>query len=390
MAVLEVPVNPRVLVWARESIGLTRDEAAKEIKVFPRELEMFEEGNLSVPLDKLEKMADVYDRPLLALLAPEPILDEPRLRDFRLLSDGRNRPWSPALHRAFRRILGQREVMQELAEYQEIDPPTVEVPIGLDSDPEQAADLIRLWLDARAGVNPALRDPARAIFEMWARIIEDRGVLVTQVPGIPVEEMRGFSLDNRPYPAVALNSADATVAKNFTLMHELTHILLHRSGLCDLEETSLGHPRTESERIELFCNRVSAAILMPRDALYGLDVVQRAHQNTQWTDVDLSNLSFLFGVSQEALLLRLVTLEKASWEFYWRKRLELRRPLTEEQRPRFGNYYRNRVRHLGRKYIGTVLEAFDRGDISPSEVSNYLGVRFVNVPNLRNWLAENP
>jgi len=43
------------------------------------------------------------------------------------------------------------------------------------------------------------------------------------------------------------------------MLHELCHIMLRVPGVCNLLE--------EGEKIELFCNMVAGATMIPRDAL---------------------------------------------------------------------------------------------------------------------------
>ena len=105
--------------------------------------------------------------------------------------------------------------------------------------------------------------------------------------------MRGFSIGERPLPAIAINSGDAIKGKTFTLMHELVHVLLRRSSLCDLEGISTV-PDPEAQRLEWFCNEASAAILMPRAALLREPLVRNASTASTWSDGDLA---YLLGAS---------------------------------------------------------------------------------------------
>lgn len=64
-APVKVDVSPDVLVWARESMGLPVDSAAKKLGVKPATLIRMERGEASVGIPKLRAMAKVYDRPLI-------------------------------------------------------------------------------------------------------------------------------------------------------------------------------------------------------------------------------------------------------------------------------------------------------------------------------------
>lgn len=87
-------------------------------------------------------------------------------------------------------------------------------------------------------------------------------VLVLQVQAISVLEMRGFSISGDVLPVVVLNGGDPPRGRIFTLMHEFAHVLLSAAGVCDvLPRRAI---RAPADEVEVFCNRVAAAILMPR------------------------------------------------------------------------------------------------------------------------------
>ena len=81
MATDQVNVTPSVLVWARESIGLSRDEAARQLNMTPIALQFLEEGVGDVSMPRLRRMAKVYDRPLVAFFLTEPLADHDELPD---------------------------------------------------------------------------------------------------------------------------------------------------------------------------------------------------------------------------------------------------------------------------------------------------------------------
>jgi transcriptional regulator with XRE-family HTH domain len=78
-----VQVEPSVLVWARTSIGLDEDRAARKIGVVIGTLKKWESGESSPTLPQLRKAAAAYRRPLAVLLLPAPAKDFDALRDFR-------------------------------------------------------------------------------------------------------------------------------------------------------------------------------------------------------------------------------------------------------------------------------------------------------------------
>jgi len=132
--------------------------------------------------------------------------------------------------------------------------------------------------------------------------------------------MRGFSVGEWPYPVIALNGGDFPRGRSFTLLHELVHLSIRAGGLCDLHEAADGNP--PGDELEHYCNQVAAAVLMPMDSLLADQRVGRAPSSHDWTLAELSVIAGRFQVSSEALLLRLITLGKADWSTYNRRRPE--------------------------------------------------------------------
>jgi len=120
-------------------------------------------------------------------------------------------------------------------------------------------------------------------------------------------------------------------------------------------------------------------------------IVAQAEQTYDWSLAELNDLSARFGASSEAVLLRLVSLSKASWDTYWARQGDLeeayadaRHRLRERQRESSGgpSYYVVKARDMGHGYITTVLDAFRSRAISSLDVADYLDVRYDQVPQL--------
>jgi Zn-dependent peptidase ImmA (M78 family)/DNA-binding XRE family transcriptional regulator len=384
MASFKVDAAPEVLEWARRSIGLTREQAAKKVDVSPGQIEEWEEGADDPTLAQMRRMAEAYKRPLAVLLLPAAPQDFEPIRDFRLLPANQDRPRSPELQSEIRRVQMQRAVARELAEIADDMPPLIDLAIRLSDDPEIAGEIIRQWLGP-------LRGTATSDLNRWTEAIEGKSILVTQITRVKLEEMRGCSISEEPFPAIILNGADAPRGKLFTLLHELNHILLRSSALCDLAETA-SDPKTDRERIERFCNQVAAATLIPRVSLMRDMRVASASANSEWPDEELARLAIPYGVSQEAMLRRLVSLGRTSWGFYVERRMRYLEAYQEERQRRKekksggpGPYTMN-VRDFGRRYVGTVLDAYYRSDITGSDLADYLRMKINQVPRLEMTL----
>jgi Zn-dependent peptidase ImmA (M78 family) len=292
----------------------------------------------------------------------------------------------------------QRKSVISITETTGDEPADLGVALSLDDDPEEAGEEIRKWLDVPSPETLEALTPGR-VLRAWSAAVERQPILVTQVDDISVEEMRGFSLSERPFPAIAVNSKDSLRGRLFTLGHELAHVLLQNGGLCDLEERRQ-KPTSHKERMERFCNEVSAAMLMPRQAVSQHPIVRQVRPNKDWSDDELFELARGFGVSAEAMLLRLVSLEKASRDSYFRRRAyflaiyetqKRREEQRRKDRPQGsggmpGN--ERRLRNYGRRFVQTVVDAYHQEQINGVDLAYYLDIKLNNLPGLLDEMEK--
>src|SRR6266849_7603075 len=245
---IEALVKPELLTWARDAAGLSVEDAARRIHVDLKRLEQWERGKSRPTINQLGKMADVYKRPLGVFFLPHPPTEETAPPDFRRSHTPADAVLSPELRLAIRRVRLKRQTALELLKELEQKPPSFSLTAQIGQDPEEVAAVLRHGLGA--GTDRIAAD-AREHFNRWRSALQAAGVLVFQSEKIEVEEMRGFSITDRPLPVVVVNIKDAPAARNFSLFHETAHILLGRSGLCNFEEDG----DSSQQRVETFCNR---------------------------------------------------------------------------------------------------------------------------------------
>ncbi len=386
---VRAPVEPAVLVWARKSIGYDVPDAAARLAIKPERLTEFESGARQPSLPQLRKMAKVYGRPLAVLLLDQQPQGWDAMHDFRRMPDAEAREWSPALHKAFRKALGQQEVAAELQEESGQPASGWVLPAAdLANEPEMVAgdtrDVLGVSLAdqfqwGRKDVNAPLRG--------WTVAVEEQGVLVLQARRVESSEMRGFSITSGPMPVVVLNGTESPRGRVFTLAHELGHIVMRQGGLCDLHD-ELGRTSAPDRDAEVWCNAFAAALLMPRDAFLREPGVSSATSPREWSDQELRELSRRYGTSNEAVLRRLVTLGRATVAYYQTRRDEFLSAYEADRARRraegsgFADPAVMAVNDLGRSYVRLVLDAWGDGSISASELSDYLDVRLKHVPRI--------
>jgi len=373
-------VEPNVLIWARRSARLAEEEAAHRIGVSVERVTQWEQGTREPTIIQLRKAAAAYNRPLAALFMPAPVEDETlfNLPDFRRPeSEGEE---SAILRRAILRAQRQQDALRDLSdEVDDLPLPPLRV-ISVDSDDaERSGALVRAGL----GIDdlPArLFAHAEELLRELVRRVEQRGYLVIQVQRVPIGEMRGFSIAGELAPVIALNGGDWPRGKVFTLLHELAHLGLRNSGLCDLSRES---PAPE----ERYCDQVAAAALMPAAAFRA--AVKRFSTDSTSFD-DLRHLAKGFGSSAEAALLRMVHLRLATWDDYTLMHPEFRaaydRHKQDEKESRAGRdtpiFYQLKVRDLGRPFIVSMLRAHNEGALSSRDTAHLLDVSYDKIPKL--------
>jgi Zn-dependent peptidase ImmA (M78 family) len=379
------PVTPSVLKWARETIDVPLELAAQRAGVTVDRVAAWEAGESEPTVAKLRALAKLYQRPLAVFFLPEPPTDFAVLRDFRRLPGQPDHAWSRSLHKVYRRALEQQAIAMEVLEAEEDEPISSIPAASIDMDPELAAEIGRTAL----GVALQMQfnwHRAEEAFAGWLEAVEERGVFVLRTSEVAPREMRGFSISDEYVPVIVINALDWPRGQVFTLVHEFAHLMLRTGGLCDLLEPDSGL----ALQVEAFCNAVAGAMLMPASSFLDNEVVGPAGVR-EWDDEVLEQLSRRYGASQEAVLRRLVTLQRASWDFYLAKRedyLAAYADAREAERARRGTAsggpppHRMAIRDRGKPYVRLVLDAYQRDIITASSLSAALGLKLKHLQAL--------
>jgi Zn-dependent peptidase ImmA (M78 family)/transcriptional regulator with XRE-family HTH domain len=391
---IEALVNPELLVWARESIGLGVQEAARKIGIKPERLEQWERGELVPTISQLRKAAKIaYKRPLAVFYLSKPPKTFDAMRDFRRLPDDQRTANSSALLLEIRRARDRRQIALDLSQNLEEGVSNFVETTSLNDDPDTVARRARKLLGISLEEQFDWRTGYQA-FNSWKSAIEKLGVLIFQTShlrgSVEIQEIRGFSISEKLFPVIVVNSKDSVNGKIFTLLHEFTHLLLNNGGMCDLREYR--NLASDEQRVEVFCNRVAGTTLVPSEVLSNDELVLNRGRNPEWTDEELGILADKFLVSREVILRRLLILGRTSEEFYQLKRKDFLE--RYEQRPAKGAgappYYRLVIRNEGQPYIRLVLNAYYQNAITASDLSDYLGVKLDQISKIEKAVMGIP
>ncbi|OWV77615.1 hypothetical protein ATY77_30030 [Rhizobium sp. R634] len=387
-------IKPALLVWARETAGFDLSTAAEKLDVDEEKLVVWETGEDQPSIPQLRKIAELYKRPLAVLYLPEPPVTFQPMHDFRRLPDLGLRRFSPELTLEIRSAQQRRELALELFEDADEKPRIFNLATNIKENPEAVGTSIREALKVDYQLQARWRDP-RVAFLAWRSKIEDAGALVFQASHIESDEASGFAVWADVLPVMVINRKDAYSRRVFSLLHELVHLMLRQSGVSDLEAD--GPRQQNDERVEAFCNYVAAATLVPQDLLLAEPiVVARGAGRHEWNDAEVQSLATTYSVSRETIARRLLALQRASEDFYVRKRRQYaveyqqqrqREKEKNEGKPIPRNMPRETVADFGKPFVRRVIENYHQDRISLSEVSGYLGVKVRHVPGIERQLG---
>lgn len=392
---VKATINPDVLEWARTSASYSRPAAAEKMSIEEDVLAAWEAGDDQPSISQLRKLAALYKRPLAVLYLPERPLTFQAIHDFRRLPESGSRAYSPELAYEIRVAQQRRELALELAEEgDDQDFPAFTLTTTLDAPVEEVGRQIRDALSVTFDVQTKWRD-TNVAFMAWRSRIEELGVLVFQTTRVESKEASGFAYWAPKLPLIAVNRKDATGRRLFSLLHELAHLMIHQSGVSDLDD---GRRQVSDQRVEVFCNKVAAAALMPRLQFLSQSIIGNAPSGRrEWLDEEIGALAKTFGVSREAVVRRLLTLERTTEAFYRQKRAQYlqefaasqaRKRQQENKKSIPRNMPLETVSSIGRPLIRLLLSQYHSRQLSLSEVSGFLGVKVRHLSGIEDRLGR--
>ena len=372
----EVPVNGKVLVWAREIRGLDASSAAELLDITLEELAAYESGSKKPLVGFLRLMSSKYQINFTSLLMPAPLPIGERPVDHR--SRARKRALSIETLVAIEEVSESLEVFKDIAsESRKLIPRLAIGTVDLKEDPEEVANRER----KRFGISldeqrrwKSLGDARRR----WREHIEDHGIFTYMIP-MPLEEISGFSILHDDIAAICVNDREPTEgAKTFTLFHEYCHLLLRQTGISDEDD---------SNAVEKFCNQFAGSFLIPRTNL--AEAIENVAIPHNFSVSAVRKLATRFKVSNRAMAFRLEETGLAPSGFYrTRTRLwDIPKQHEETTSKKQPSPVILRIKRLGRLHASTVLSALDKKIINSFDASELIGLQPSVLPKVEARLG---
>ena len=379
-------VNPEILVWARETSGLTKANAAAKlgfrdssISSATEKLAAIEYGQKEPTRPQLLKMASQYRRPLLTFYLPKAPKQLGLGVDFRAMTKEQVPREEGHLDALVRDIRARQSMVRDVLEDEEED---TEIPFIGSHCIEDGAQAVLTSLKTELAIDPEVyraQPTTSAAFDLLRRKAEDSGVFVllkgdlgNYQSAIETSVFRGFSIADKVAPFIVINDQDAKPAWSFTLLHETVHLLLGQTGISG---------EYEGNEIERFCDDIAGECLLPAKALSNLAI--RDGSEIEETSRLISDFASKFKVSRTMVAykaLRSFLINRKSYaqlsalfRQQWRSEREHRRARVREQEGG-PNYYTVRRHRLGGRVVNLVERMLAAQVLSTSRAARILGV----------------
>lgn len=378
-------VNPELLIWAREYARLNLDIVSRKAAFKPEKIQNWEDGNEKPTVKQLKKLAKIYNQSFAVFYLPKPPeLKLPHIDDFRKfpIHDVYDLPYE--LTKELTNASDRREISLELFKETNEKIPLFPFNYEISANPRSVSNAARKILGI--SIEEQLQwSSSRLAFNNWREAIENIGILVFQSSEISLDVMRGFSLSEFPLPVIGINRKDVYVARTFTLLHELAHLIIHKSGICDI------HNEFEDEfsiSVEVFCNEFAGSFLVPQENFLSERLVKFKNIKSDWDVKEIDYLSNRYCVSREVILRRLLINNKITETFYNHKRIELSKDFKKKPKKNgFVPPALNSVSLNGKPFTNIVFEALHKNKITTVNVSEYLGVKTKHFEKIKKFIG---
>ena len=385
-------VNSEVLVWARETAGLTRDEAVKKLGIKDARgvdavsrLGALESGETEPSRPTLVKMARNYRRPLLTFYLSAPPRKVGRGADFRSLpTEPRDAKTEALVDALIRDVRVRQSIVRAVLEDEEETEPlqwvgSCNMSDGHDKVLLALRGLLDVSLDAYRG-QPDTDAAFHLLRERAGRagvFVLLRGDMGNYYSAISVNAFRGFSLADQIAPFIVINDRDAQAAWSFTLLHELVHLLLGQTGF--------GSVRVDNDS-ERFCEQVAGQYLLPSQEVHSVRL--RDGMEVNQADSVISQFALPRRISHTMVAYKAWQEGVISWDYYlqlanhFRSKWHEERVRRRDSTSKGGDYYVVRRHRLGSALLNLVGRLMSAGTLTTTRAAQILAVKPTQVQSV--------
>lgn len=375
----QIQTNFQVLIWARESIALTKNQVVEKTNISNTKLTQLELGEKLPSLDELRQLSKVYKRTIATLLLEVPPREKPLPIDRRTVNSEEQNIFDEKTILAVRRARALANSFLELRAELGIETNKFKLTAKLNDNPKLIAKKLRVTL--KLNELSSFNSPIQAL-EYAIEQCEQLGIMVFQL-SLTKDNVRGFAITDDVAPIIGIKRGQETAqSKLFTLFHEFGHILLNEGGICDLSHKSIID-------IEKWCNAFSAELIIPTEDFLKNEIVlaNKLENNQIWSVKDLVLVGNSFNASPLAILRCLLENRLVTKEFYSEKHEKWNKPpFRKAKHPEGRNLPKETIQEKGKTYISLAFSAYDKNRIDLKDLSDFLGVKLSYIPKTRQLL----
>lgn len=384
-------VNPKIIQWARERARYSLESVAVKFKKDVSVIEKWESGEDFPTYSQLEKLAEIYKRPLALFFFPEPPLEAEEKQEFRTLPDFEIENLAADTIYALRQAKAMQLSLQEINNG--INPSTKkifqDISVSSSDDLRKLAEQIRKYLNVTLEEQLTWNDQETAL-KKWRSAVEEAGIFIFK-RSFKQREISGFCLIDIEFPIIYLNNSTEKSRQIFTIFHELAHILLQTNGITKSDDRYINSLQGANKSIEIFCNKFAAEFLLPNHVFS--EIIRETVVNVNDNDKIISKISSDYKVSREVVLRKLLDNNLISQKEYT---LKVREWYSEQvgksqdkNKKSGGDYYANQATYLGENYLKLVFNKYYQGQYDIERVADYLNIKKVAmVEELEKYLLD--
>jgi Zn-dependent peptidase ImmA (M78 family)/DNA-binding XRE family transcriptional regulator len=334
---------------ARDLLQLTLEEVALEVSTTSQDIAYWEAEKSRPTLKQLEDLARLYGREIDYFLRVTPV--PPKDIEFR----GKPGKHLKDLPKETRIVLARfDELCRTALEFESLlnKRQVINLPRFIkDESPKKAAEIFRERFNAND----------RPFSDLRQRL-ENEGTRIFELPVLG-DAFSGISFWHKEYgPCILLNTKEPIGRKNFTLAHELAHLLYNDgSSICYIPSKI----EISIRGLEYKANHFAIEVLLPESGI--LEDFKKRNISSSPAEKELAQIASRWGVSIQALGYRLENLDLIDIGITDRvveiRSRYFRRPKVPAWR-----------RQLGKRFVENSIEAYQSNLISVGRLAHSLRI----------------
>jgi Zn-dependent peptidase ImmA (M78 family) len=374
--------NYEMLKWAREFSGFPIEEVEKKNNF--KKIKLWESGEKTPTLNQAQGLANLYKIPFTYFyLEKPPKIETPKIK-FRSSKKVTYKD-DIFLKKIIRDVYEKRKIFIDiLSNYYSLNKTFKLKRINQNDNVESISNQLRQELNISLEDIKGEDNNKSSLFRYYKVKLENAGILVFQTSFTDTSLFKGFSLSYYPYPIIVINRSDSSYnSKIFTMFHELAHVLMENSSLCDLDFRD----ETKFDSVEIFCNKVAGETLVPTDEF--TNFIEDLKYDSNY---DLINkLEKEFKVSKYIIIRRLLDnnyIDKNEYTYFIESIYKNypKKPIKKDNDDYHSIPKKYDVPSLnGFLFTNTILSAYYDSYISPVEASKILNSKIDHFDDIYNY-----